>query len=274
MPAAPQHHTADDARQIDLAGDAMAALIDGQRFVLVREHGLHTERVMVGATTSDDSDEKNQPALALVVLRERRIAVNAGLAAGLVAAAFAVAVLLVMSTGVPGGALILGVVALVLILPVAIALRPARVYAMHDPLPGGRDRPALATIRQGSNQRRAYTMLDEDGTPIATIRNRLGRWRLASAGGGPELVARVSRKRLHAGAVIAAIIPGPLGLMLAMHAPWSRVDFVEDGKTLATARRVDANDAMTLTIEDDAHDLDRTALIALATIVLSTEASS
>ncbi|MEO1008768.1 MAG: hypothetical protein AAFX79_09380 [Planctomycetota bacterium] len=257
------------------AADAMDLLVDGTHFVLVRRHGVVRERIMIGGVADPDDPDAPPPGLALTAHRDRRLAQQ--FAVGMLATATAlmgIAAVTHLGRFHPPLAALTLVAAVFACIAMVAALRPR--WAMHllDPLPGADDRPPLLAIEERTARARTFELFDEERNPLGLVRRRMGRWRLLRGEGAPEITARIARKRMHAGAVVAVLLPGPIGVMLALRAPWSGIEFLEGKTPIAHATRIDAEHAMALHIvPGHVGDIDRRHLLALACLVLSMEAN-
>ncbi|UYV12871.1 MAG: hypothetical protein NCW75_00955 [Phycisphaera sp.] len=99
------------------------------------------------------------------------------------------------------------------------------------------------------------------------------------AGPTPEVSVMVVRDYLNLASLLAGLISGPVGIVMAFNGPWKRMEFRRGRTLVATGHRLDDGGAMRLEIaegldqaDNDDVWLDRRHVLALAVLSLSLEA--
>lgn len=94
----------------------------------------------------------------------------------------------------------------------------------------------------------------------------------------PELSVTIGRAYLNTAALVGGLVSGPLGLAMALHGPWKRVEFRRAGEVVAIGHRLDKGSAMRLEVRPgfdvpgpEGAWLDRRHLLAMAVLALSFE---
>lgn len=107
----------------------------------------------------------------------------------------------------------------------------------------------------------------------------LGEDEPSPSGPTPEISVTVARDYLNLTSLIAGLISGPVGILMAFNGPWKRMEFRRGRTLVATGHRLDDGGAMRLEIaegidlaDNDGAWLDRRHVLALAVLGLSLEA--
>jgi|GEM_PF-5808261 len=121
---------------------------------------------------------------------------------------------------------------------------------------------------------------------VSGLAAKLYAWSVAMAddepspeGPAPEVTVTVVRDYLNLTSIVAGLISGPLGIVMAFNGPWKRMEFRRGRTLVATGHRLDDGGAMRLEVTEgmDQADneqmwLDRRHVLALAVLNLSLEA--
>lgn len=124
------------------------------------------------------------------------------------------------------------------------------------------------------------------GAEVSGLAARLYAWSVAMGdeepsptGPVPEVTVTVVRDYLSLASIVAGLISGPLGIVMAFNGPWKRMEFRRGRTLVATGHRLDDGGAMSLEIaesmdqaENEQVWLDRRHVLALAVLSLSLEA--
>lgn len=307
--------TTTDPAQLVPPVDGLDLLVDGNEFLLVRIKDHTGERIRIGI---QDSAVRLLLAVRPRVNRAKFFAVLAGVMASvalvfLVPAGIGLSPLLAFAMAVSVG--LVGLVIVLMVqptreyrfhddLPGGLDRPPLMVlsersgqqswYVLRDEQ--GRYIGDVAR-RLGKWRVRGYEPIEPPppteeqeaaaaAAEVSNIAGKLYAWSEAMAldapspsGPTPEVAVTVVRDFLNLASIVAGLISGPVGIVMAFNGPWKRMEFRRGRTLVATAHRLDDGGAMRLEIAEDMDRadneqvwLDRRHVLALAVLSLSFEA--
>lgn len=307
--------TTTDPAQLVPPVDGLDLLVDGKEFLLVRIKDHTGERIRIGI---QDSAVRLLLAVRPRVNRAKFFAVLAGVMASvalvfLVPAGIGLSPLLAFAMAVSVG--LVGLVVVLMVqpareyrfhddLPGGLDRPPLMVLSERNGQQSWyvlRDEQGRyfgdVSRRLGKWRVRGYEPIEPPppteeqeaaaaAAEVSSIAGKLYAWGEAMAvddpspsGPTPEVAVTVVRDYLNLASIVAGLISGPVGILMAFNGPWKRMEFRRGRTIVATAHRLDDGGAMRLEIAEgmDRADneevrLDRRHLLALAVLSLSFEA--